>query len=132
MSSGDSFLPNPASYDDLFYKLVETGDILTRFKSAYNAQMQTHGSNGTTTPIDALINVSNHYHHLLEAEKGKGRMSKSLSPRAVNKIIRQGYETLTIPQVEGLDDLDKFREGEERGMLKRVTRLAVEDARRLP
>ncbi len=131
VSSGDAFLPNPASYDDLFYKLVEAGDFLTRFKSAYNAQLQTYRSNSTTTPIDVLIIVSTHYHDLLEAEKGKGRMGKSLSPREVNKIIRQGYETLTIPPVEGPDNLDRFREGEERGMLKRVTRIAVEDARRL-
>ena len=131
MSSGDAFLPNSASYDDLVYKLVESGDFLTRFKSAYKAQLQTYGGNSATTPIDALINVSTHYHNLLEAEKGKGRMGKNMSPREVNKIIRQGYETLAIPLVEGLDNLEIFREGEERGMLKKVTRMAVEDARRL-
>lgn len=131
VSSGDAFLPDPASYDDLFYKLVETSDFLTRFKTAYNKQLPTHGSNATTSPIDALINVSSHYHNLLEAEKGKGRMGRNLSPREVNKVIRRGYETLTILPVEGLDDLDRFREGEERGMLKKVTRVAVEDARRL-
>ncbi|SLM33406.1 Domain of unknown function DUF1741 [Lasallia pustulata] len=131
VSSGDAFLPNSASYDDLVYKLVESGDFLTRFKSAYKAQLQTYGGNSATTPIDALINVSTHYHNLLEAEKGKGRMGKNMSPREVNKIIRQGYETLAIPLVEGLDNLEIFREGEERGMLKKVTRMAVEDARRL-
>lgn len=131
VSSGDTFLPDPASYDDLFYKLVETGDFLTRFKTTYHNQLQTNGSNATTSPIDALINVSTHYHNLLEAEKGKGRMGRNLSPREVNKVIRQGYESLIIPQVEGLNDLEKFREGEERGMLKKVTRIAVEDARRL-
>lgn len=131
VSSGDTFLPSPASYDDLFYKLVETGDFLTRFKSAYNGQLQTPGSSSATASIDVLIKVSTHYHNLLEAEKGKGRMGKSMSPREVNKIIRQGYETLTIPPVDGLDNLQKFREGEERGMLKKVTRIAVEDARRL-
>lgn len=34
LSSGDSFLPGAAEYDDLFYKLVETGDILTKFSDA--------------------------------------------------------------------------------------------------
>ena len=131
VSSGDAFLPNPASYDDLFYKLVETGDILIRFKSAYNVQLQPQGGNNITGPIDVLINVSTHYHNLLEAERGKGRMGKNMSPREVNKIIRQGYETLTIPAVDGVDSWDRFREGEERGMFKKVARIAVEDARRL-
>lgn len=31
LSSGDSFLPSAAEYDDLFYKLVETGETLTKF-----------------------------------------------------------------------------------------------------
>lgn len=34
LSSGDAFLPGAAEYDDLFYKLVETGDILTKFSDA--------------------------------------------------------------------------------------------------
>jgi Domain of unknown function (DUF1741) len=34
LSAGDSFLPGPAEYDDLFYKLVETGDILVKFRDS--------------------------------------------------------------------------------------------------
>ena len=34
LSAGDAFLPGPAAYDDLFYKLVETGDILAKFRDA--------------------------------------------------------------------------------------------------
>jgi Domain of unknown function (DUF1741) len=32
LSTGDTFLPGPAEYDDLFYKLVETGDVLVKFR----------------------------------------------------------------------------------------------------
>ena len=32
LSVGDTFLPGPADYDDLFYKIVETGEILTKFR----------------------------------------------------------------------------------------------------
>ena len=32
LSTGDAFLPNVAEYDDLFYKLVETGNILIKFR----------------------------------------------------------------------------------------------------
>ena len=46
-------------------------------------------------------------------------------------MIRQGYETLDLPATEGLERWGRFREAEERGMVKRVGRVAVEDARRL-
>ena len=143
VTSGETFLPDPAAYDDLFYKLVEAGDYLIRFKKAFHphftqpddtfgATSTTSSSNGPTTgPIDILIQVSAHYQGLVEAEKGKGRMGNNLSPREVSKVIRQGYETLSLPAIGGLDRWDKFREGDERGMLKRVARVAVEDTKRL-
>lgn len=137
VTSGESFLPDPAAYDDLFYKLVEAGEYLDRFKKAFQAhlpppEVSNATPNGpTTAPIDTLVQVAAHYHDLVEAEKGKGRMSSNLSPREVSKVIRQGYETLSLPTMEGLDRWDRFREGDERGMLKRVARVAVEDTKRL-
>ena len=141
--SGESFLPSPTAYDDLFYKLVEAGDYLARFKKAYAAHMKppsdalgsqtatTNASASTTLPIDVLIQVSTHYHELVEGEKGKGKMGNNMSPREVSKVIRQGYETLSLPGMEGLDRWDRFREGDERGLLKRAARVAVDDTKRL-
>ena len=138
VTSGESFLPDPAAYDDLFYKLVEAGDYLSRFKKAFHMHLTQPSeslgatSNGSTTaPIDILIQVAAHYHDLVEAEKDNGRMGNNMSPREVSKVIRQGYDTLSLPFMEGLDRWDRFREGDERGMLKRVARLAVEDTKKL-
>ncbi|KAL9068698.1 MAG: hypothetical protein Q9161_006012 [Pseudevernia consocians] len=138
VTSGESFLPDLAAYDDLFYKLVEAGDYLSRFKKAFHMHLTEPSeninatSNGpTTAPIDILIQVAAHYHDLVEAEKGKGRMGNNMSPREVSKVIRQGYDTLSLPAMEGLDRWDRFREGDERGMLKRMARVAVEDTKKL-
>ena len=142
VSTGNAFLPDPKSYDDLFYKLVESNDILPRFKSAFyptgngapGPGLPTTSPNGSETPllpIDILIGVSKHYYKAIENEKGQGRMSNNLSPREVNKIIRKGYETLDIPLVEGLDAWEKLRYPEERGFLKRAAKTAVEDTKRL-
>lgn len=143
VTAGDSFLPDPAAYDDLFYKLVEAGDYLARFKKAFHSHLtQSSESLGAhviasssndpiSAPINILIQLSTHYHDLVEAEKGKGRVGKNLSPREVSKVIRQGYETLILPVMEGLDKWDRFREGNEKGMLKRVARVAVDDTKRL-
>lgn len=141
--SGESFLPDAAAYDDLFYKLVETGEYLQRFKTAFASHLAprtdtavpqkapVNSNKSPTAPIDVLIQVSAHYQELVEAERSKGRMGNNPSPREVSKIIRQGYEALDLPVMEGLDLWDRFREGNERGMLKRVARVAVDDTKRL-
>ena len=141
--SGEIFLPDSPSYDDLFYKLVEAGDWMRKFREAYAEQLtaiaarQDAGAIGATTagsgqnPIDVLTQVSAHYHTLVEEEKGRGRVGKNPSPREVSKVIKQGYETLSLPGMEGLDRWDRFREGDERSLLKRAARYAVDDTRRL-
>lgn len=60
-------------------------------------------------------------------------MGQNLSPREVSRLIRQGYEGLVLPAGDGmgLDEWQKYREGDERGMVKRVGRTAVEDVRAL-
>lgn len=122
MTSGESFLPDPASYDDLFYKLVETGAVLTEFGSNYDLQK--------SPAIAILENVSSHYQELLNDGKHKFT-KKSLSPREVSKIIKEGYDTLSIEAREGLDQFNKFREADYRTELKKIARLAVDDAKAL-
>jgi hypothetical protein len=138
LSSGEAFLPDAAAYDDLFYKLVETGDHLTKFRDAYNlsAALKTPstarddiGASGSS--IDTLLSVSEHYHSLLESEGKKGSAAKNLSPKEVSKIITQGYESLSIQAKDGLDRWEKFREADYKSELKRVARAAVADAKEL-
>lgn len=146
LSAGETFLPDPASYDDLFYKLVETGDILTKFRNAYNLSSASTSStlkptsNGPPTQsdntgsanysIDVLTSVSSHYHSLLEEHKSKG-YKKNLLPHEVQQVIKSGYETLSIQAKEGLDAFTRWRESERKADLKKIARCAVEDARRL-
>lgn len=125
VTAGEAFLPDAASYDDLIYKLIESGDMLSKFKATYP---QTQSS--SSPPVNILIAVAEHYQALLEAERKKGRLSKNASPREVTKVIRMGYETLVLPPAEGLERWDKWREGDEKGLLKRIARIACEDARR--
>ena len=129
LSTGESFLPDTASYDDLFYKLVETGDILTKFRDAYSlAPSSRSGGGAGGTEIDTLISVSRHYHALLEGD-GKTKGKKNLSMREVHRVIQGGYETLDIGAREGLERWEAFREVEWRGVLKRVARMAVDDGK---
>ncbi|KAK4991315.1 hypothetical protein LTR50_001900 [Elasticomyces elasticus] len=121
MTTGEAFLPDPASYDDLFYKLVETGETLTKLRDVYSLD-----KSSSSTSINTLIGVSKHYTALIEEQKAK---SKSLSPREISKIIKQGYETFSIETREGLDRCDKYREADHKATLKKIARVAVADAK---
>jgi hypothetical protein len=132
LSAGETFLPTPAAYDDLFYKVVESGDVLVKFRETYS--LAKRGSNS----IDTLVNVSTHYKEMLVegggGEKaagggGGGGKASQLTSLQVAEVIKQGYETLSIQAKEGLDSWEKYREADERTLLKKMGRTAVGDVR---
>jgi hypothetical protein len=128
LSAGETFLPTPAAYDDLFYKVVESGDVLVKFRETYG--LAKRGSNS----IDTLVNVSTHYKEMLgegggEKVVGGGGKASQLTSLQVAEVIKQGYETLSIQAKEGLDSWEKYREADERTLLKKMGRTAVGDVR---
>lgn len=132
LSAGEAFLPTPAAYDDLFYKVVESGDVLTKFRDTYGL------ANRPSNSIETLISVSTHYKNLLaDGTHGKGGKGSRVGGGAVltslqvAEVIKQGYETLSIQAKEGLDSWEKYREADERTLLKKVARVAVADVRLL-
>ena len=120
LSSGEAFLPTPAAYDDLFYKTVESGDVLEKFRDTY--QLGNRPSNSIAT----LFSVSSHYKTMLESSGGNKRHLTSLQ---VADVIKQGYETLSIQAKEGLDGWERYREADERTLLKKMARSTVSDVR---
>ena len=169
VSGGDTFLPDPASYDDLFYKLVETGPVITKFRDVYAPPSKINspaiGSSATISAaktahpshaaINTLLSVSTHFYTLLFQSDGTDPAAaavavaspkpdgeptpvtlpaikkKNLSPREVHRIIKQGYDTLSIQPPEGLSAWSRWRETEWKSELKRAARCAVDDARQL-
>lgn len=149
LSAGETFLPTPAAYDDLFYKVVETGDVLVKFRVTYNL------ANRASNSIDTLVSVSTHYKAMLAegsdgggkgagkgggagatvaaatAAAGGGAGGSQLTSLQVAEVIKQGYETLSIQAKEGLDSWEKYREADERTLLKKMARAAVGDVRGL-
>jgi hypothetical protein len=124
LSAGEAFLPSPAAYDDLFYKVVESGEVLVKFKESYRL------ANRHSNSIDTLISVSTHYKQML-SEEGSGAKARpgNLTTHQVTEIIKQGYETLSIQAREGLDTWERYREADERTLLKKLARAAVGDVR---
>lgn len=124
LSTGETFLPDAKSYDDLFYQVLQSGECLASFKIKFDVSRGASAVN-----IDVLINVSRHYIILLEEKTGKG--NKDVSPREVREIIKQGYETLSIQARDDLDHWERYREADHRNLLKRVLRMAVQDSKTL-
>lgn len=170
VSAGDTFLPDPASYDDLFYKLVETGPVISKFRDVYGfANTSTSAGArlgaGFVDPasaskdihaaaVDTLLSVSTHFYTLLFQSDGKNPAAaaaaaspkvdgeptsvalpsikkKNLSPREVHRIIKQGYDTLSIQPPGFLMTWSRWRETEWKSELKKAARCAVDDARQL-
>lgn len=125
LTTGESFLPDAAAYDDLFYKLVESGETLVRLRDLYSISTEAEKD----SHINTLIGVSKHYQELIDSQRAK---KEHLSPREVSKIIKQGYETLSLEGKERPEDAESgYREMEFRSVLKRVTRVAVADGANL-
>ena len=155
LSSGEQFLPDSSSHDDLFYKIIELGaDLLIKFRNAYypSASHNTTSAPTTTTPtppsINILLHVSNHYHDLLSSASSRNQTSgvassekdptKSTtthhrSPATIHKVIRQGYDTLNIEAGTELGSWEPWREhgGRWKGELKAIVRMLVMDAREI-
>ncbi|KAM0451672.1 hypothetical protein ACHAPV_009820 [Trichoderma viride] len=122
LSAGEAFLPTPAAYDDLFYKVFESGEVLTSFKENYRL------GNRNSNSIDTLINVSAHYKQILtERGSSEKKLPANLTTHQVAEVIKQGYETLSIQAKEGLDGWERYREADEKILLKKLGRTAVGD-----
>ncbi|KAL7892650.1 DUF1741 domain-containing protein [Trichoderma sp. SZMC 28014] len=122
LSAGEAFLPTPAAYDDLFYKVFESGEVLTSFKESYRL------GNRNSNSIDTLINVSAHYKQMLtERGSSEKKLPANLTTHQVAEVIKQGYETLSIQAKEGLDGWERYREADEKILLKKLGRTAVGD-----
>lgn len=122
LSAGEAFLPTPASYDDLFYKLVESGDVLVKFRDTYRL------TNRPSNSIDTLINVSMHYKQMI-SDGASTKKRSTLTSLQVAEVIKQGYESLSIQAKEGLDTWERYREADERSLLKKMARAVVGDVK---
>jgi len=135
---GDNFLPDPPSYDDLFYKLVEASDTLSKFKTAYEIS-KLPASDKLRRSTDALMAIATHYQNLV----GKAKKQHQ-SPRQIQEIIGEGHETFgeVVDNIsvagsqragvggrEEFAHYEKWRESAWKMEIKKIIRAVVEDAR---
>lgn len=137
---GDNFLPDPPSYDDLFYKLVEASESLVKFRDAYSV-MSLPSNDKLRRGVEALMSIASHYQNLVGTSKRTHQ-----SPRQIQEIIGVGHETLPdvvdnlsssgkgAVGVGGGDEwghYEKWRESACKVELKKMIRTVVDDGRLL-
>jgi hypothetical protein len=91
LTGGDTFLPGPSDYDDLFYKLVQSSTILDAFANtctSHNLSSNTDYGKRPSGAMTTLLSVCKHYQSLL-SEHQKASKSRHLSSDEVTKVIKQ-------------------------------------------
>jgi len=82
--------------------------------------------------MTTLLSVCNHYQALLQ-EHQKTSKSRHLSSEEVTKVIKDGYDSIQIapssPSVAGAAEGagGRYKEGEYRGILKKIWRICLAD-----
>ncbi|XP_015770707.1 PREDICTED: UPF0668 protein C10orf76 homolog, partial [Acropora digitifera] len=111
---GDTFLPSPTSYDELYYEIIRVHQI---FDNLYSMALR-HSTNGgdwkeaASRLASSLVNVRaivNHFTPKIDSWAALNHLT-SLSSEQVLTVIRSNYDTLTLKLQENLDHYEKYSE----------------------
>eukprot|EP00731_Ephydatia_muelleri_P021103 Em0013g830a len=109
---GDTFLPNPAIYDDLYYELIRMRKV---FDDIYI--MGVKHSNGPLKEVcerllSHIVNVraiSTHFVPKIDHWCTANEIA-SITPDQVLDVVRSNYDSLTLKLIDGLDHYDRYTE----------------------
>uniref|UniRef100_A0AAY5EXB6 Armadillo-like helical domain-containing protein n=1 Tax=Electrophorus electricus TaxID=8005 RepID=A0AAY5EXB6_ELEEL len=111
---GDTFLPTPSSYDELYYEIVRMHQV---FDNLYCMVLRVSTNVGqwkepASKVTYALVNVRaiiNHFNPKIESYAAVNHISQ-LSEDQVLEVVRSNYDTLTLKLQDGLDQFERYSE----------------------
>uniref|UniRef100_A0A8C5PBM3 Armadillo-like helical domain-containing protein n=1 Tax=Leptobrachium leishanense TaxID=445787 RepID=A0A8C5PBM3_9ANUR len=111
---GDTFLPTPSSYDELYYEIIRMHQI---FDNLYSMVLRLSTNAGqwkepSSKVTHALVNVRaiiNHFNPKIESYAAVNHISQ-LSEDQVLEVVRSNYDTLTLKLQDGLDQYERYSE----------------------
>mmetsp|Transcript_35290 Transcript_35290/g.92285 ORF Transcript_35290/g.92285 Transcript_35290/m.92285 type:complete len:716 (-) Transcript_35290:29-2176(-) len=126
---GDTFLPTPGSYDELYYELIRAHST---FEGLYAmARRHADGPRGTGAEklagdLSNIRAITNYFNpKIAKAMSQKGRAP--LTSAEILKLVREGYAYLTLKLFVNLCNVDPFTEtAEHTSKLSDVVRAIVE------
>eukprot|EP00040_Diaphanoeca_grandis_P026699 m.149915 g.149915 ORF g.149915 m.149915 type:complete len:715 (+) comp30692_c0_seq1:174-2318(+) len=120
---GDTFLPNPTSYDELYYEIIRvhhTFDSLYQMAKRHEVgDYAPEAAQKLTTDLMNIRAITNHFNPLINQWKQDEDLT-TLTQEQVLKVVNDNYGTLTLKlqdellvyddYVEGPEDADFFNE----------------------
>ncbi|KAF4073334.1 hypothetical protein AMELA_G00257610 [Ameiurus melas] len=111
---GDTFLPTPSSYDELYYEIIRMHQV---FDNLYCMVLRVSANVGqwkepASKVTHALVNVRaiiNHFNPKIESYAAVNHISQ-LSEDQVLEVVRSNYDTLTLKLQDGLDQFERYSE----------------------
>lgn len=111
---GDTFLPNPNSYDELYYEVIRMHQV---FDNLYSMALRYTSSDGDYKDSAArltnhLVNVRaiiNHFTPKVDSWAAVNHLS-SLTEEQVLEVVRASYDTLTLKLQDSLDQFERYSE----------------------
>ncbi|XP_074604539.1 armadillo-like helical domain-containing protein 3 [Brevipalpus obovatus] len=110
---GDTFLPSPQSYDDLYYEIIRMHIIFDnlyslalRYSSMENNQYREYGNKLS----NSLINIKaiiNHFNSKIEQWSVANQVA-SLTEEQVLEVVRNNYDSLTLKLQDSLDHFESY------------------------
>uniref|UniRef100_A0A8C2J264 Armadillo like helical domain containing 3 n=1 Tax=Cyprinus carpio TaxID=7962 RepID=A0A8C2J264_CYPCA len=114
---GDTFLPTPSSYDELYYEILRMHQV---FDNLYCMVLRVSTNAGqwkepASKVTHALVNV--------RSERSHSPSFRSPSKYIVLEVVRSNYDTLTLKLQDGLDQFERYSEQpREAGFFKELVR----------
>ncbi|XP_064601985.1 LOW QUALITY PROTEIN: armadillo-like helical domain-containing protein 3 [Liolophura sinensis] len=111
---GDTFLPNPNSYDELYYELIRMHQV---FDNVYSMALRYTTNDGqwkeaAAKMINCLVNIRaiiNHFTPKVDTWAAVNHLS-SLTEEQVLEVVRSNYDTLTLKLQDSLDQFERYSE----------------------
>lgn len=111
---GDTFLPSPASYDELYYEIIRMHQA---FDNLYSMALRYTTSDGELKDSAAkltnnLVNVRaiiNHFTPKIDTWSAANHLS-ALTEEQVLEVVRSNYDTLTLKLQDNLDQFERYSE----------------------
>jgi len=110
---GDTFLPTPSSYDELYYELIRMHQV---FSNLYSMTLRYSNEGEHRDAAMRLANnlvniraICNHFSPKIEAWS-QAHSQTSLTEEQVLDVVRGNYDSLTLKLQESLDQYERYSE----------------------
>lgn len=130
---GDTFLPNPESYDYLYYDIMRMRQVFDNFLLLLNRYASSNDWKDSAmrlmNQISNIRSIINHFTPKIDAWSSTNHVA-SLTEEQVLDVVRSNYESLTLKLEDDLDQYDRYNENpHETNFFGVLTKRIIHDAR---